>query len=55
MQHFRNASFALLCLFPNLAGAQEAATPQRLSVELNAADTVGEACRLTFLLQNELA
>lgn len=58
MQHLRNGLSILLTTFlgvltPTLAGAEETTSP-RLSLELNAADTVGEACRLTFLLRNEM-
>ena len=55
MQPLRNIVFALFLVFPGLAGAEEGAPASpRLSVELNATDTVGEACRLTFLLRNEM-
>ena len=58
MQLPRNGLSILLTTFlgvlsPTLAGAEETTSP-RLSLELNAADTVGEACRLTFLLRNEM-
>ncbi|MEM6309833.1 MAG: hypothetical protein AAF754_07265 [Pseudomonadota bacterium] len=54
----RNGLSILLTTFlgvlsPTLAGAEETTSP-RLSPELNAADTVGESCRLTFLLRNEM-
>ena len=52
MKLIRNVVLALTLVFPGLAGAQEASAEQRLSVELNAADTVGESCRLSFFLRN---
>lgn len=47
------AAFALALLAPTHAVAQENETGLR--VELNAIDTLGENCRLTFVLQNKMA
>lgn len=45
------AVLAALCL-PAAALAED---PPALAMELNAIDTLGESCRLTFVLQNTLA
>lgn len=48
----RRAIFALICIaLPSLVHAEE---EPKLSMELNATDTVENACRLTFVLQNAL-
>jgi len=54
MQLLRHVILILAILQPQFASAQSAATPQRLLLELNAADIVGEACRLTFFVHNEM-
>lgn len=42
-----------ICLFPALAAAQSEETePPTLSIELNALQDVGGACRVTFLARN---
>ncbi|MHA7777326.1 hypothetical protein [Roseibium sp. M-1] len=40
------------CLGATAVGAQPAGT---ISIQLNGAETVGDACRLTFVIRNELA
>ncbi|PVB62393.1 hypothetical protein [Labrenzia sp. 011] len=39
------------CLLASAAGAQSA---ESISIQLNGAETVGDACRLTFVIRNEL-
>ncbi len=56
MKSFCNAVLAaLVATNPLLASAQDASAPPQLSIELNAVDTIGESCRLTFLLTNSMA
>jgi len=55
MKLLRNTVLALTLLFPGLAAGEETKSEApELSLELNAADLVGETCRLTFLLHNNL-
>lgn len=51
MRLLRTLSLTASLLLPVAALAQDAGD---LSIELNAADTVGESCRLTFVLSNGL-
>lgn len=51
MRLLRTLSLTASLLLPAAALAQDAGD---LSIELNAADTVGESCRLTFVLSNGL-
>ena len=41
----------VVCLTATFAFAQ---SPERISVQLNAAETTGDACRLTFVIRNQL-
>lgn len=44
-----------LCLAAGLfASAAHAQSPETISIQLNAAETAGKACRLTFVLQNRM-
>ncbi len=54
MTGIRQITMALVLAFPTFASAEESTAKPVLSLELNAADTVGEACRLTFVLTNKL-
>ena len=55
MQLLRDTVLAVSLLLPGWAMAEDGQTDQSgLLVELNAADLVGETCRLTFLLRNGL-
>ncbi len=54
MQLLRNTMFLLALAVAGPALAEDGG-PGRLSIELNAVDTLGESCRLTFLLNNGLA
>ena len=53
MAFFRYLLLVAGLILPSVALAEDAAEPT-LSIELNAIDTVGEACRLTFVLRNGL-
>ena len=53
MQPFRNIALLLALILPAATLAQGSEEPA-LTLELNTADNVGEACRLTFLLSNGL-
>lgn len=55
MKRISSFPIALTLGLPSLAGAEDAPAKPRRSVELNATDTVGETCRLTSLLHNEMA
>ena len=55
MKLLRNAVLALTLVFPGfVAGEETKSEAPQLSLELNATDLVGETCRLTFLLRNNL-
>ena len=41
-----------VCLTASFAFAQ---SPERISVQLNTAETTGDACRLTFVIRNQLS
>ena len=45
---------AAFILAAQSVAAQESDIEGRLSIELNAAETVGEACKLSFLISNEM-
>jgi len=51
MRLFRNLVLCATICLPVAAAASDAST---LNLELNAAETVGESCRLTFVLSNGL-
>lgn len=51
MPILRYATLLIALCLPGLAPAQD---DPALRIELNAADTVGESCRLTFVLRNTL-
>ncbi|MEM9576547.1 MAG: hypothetical protein AAF999_06005 [Pseudomonadota bacterium] len=52
MQHLRNIAFLATLALPFPALAEDMPS---LSLELNTTDTIGESCRLTFVLTNGLA
>ncbi len=50
MQPYRHMTAALaLCLW---SGSASAETPAQIGLELNAIDTIGDSCRLTFVITN---
>ena len=51
MRLLRKLTLIAMTFLPTAAFTQDA---NGLSIELNAADTVGESCRLTFVLSNRL-
>ncbi|MEM9967989.1 MAG: hypothetical protein AAF755_07820 [Pseudomonadota bacterium] len=55
MKLHRNFVSALLICLGSAVAADETDKTETLRVELNAADTIGDACRLTFLINNDLA
>ncbi|MCR8825830.1 hypothetical protein [Pseudosulfitobacter koreensis] len=58
MQPYRHIGASLATaavLFATAAQAQDATPPAGVSLELNAADLVGEACRITFVATNTSA
>lgn len=55
MKHLLFILLAAALLFPDPSPAQQTEGESAgLSVELNAADPVGETCRLTFVLRNDM-